>query len=110
MNQREFNLLSEFIDRLAFLQRESHDPIRVIDVNKELFGILKSEADKYQGSEWHRQGVLHVQSARGPVRVLEWNSRGYRLFFTREPKCECGSERTKTPGHSHWCPKYEVLP
>lgn len=24
-------------------------------------------------------------------------------------KCECGSEKTKTPGHSTWCPKYEKL-
>lgn len=22
-------------------------------------------------------------------------------------KCECGSEKTGGPGHSHWCPKYE---
>ena len=22
-------------------------------------------------------------------------------------KCECGSDKTNGPGHSHWCPKYE---
>lgn len=24
-----------------------------------------------------------------------------------EKKCECGSDKTGGPGHSHWCPKYE---
>jgi hypothetical protein len=24
------------------------------------------------------------------------------------PSCECGSEKAKIPGHSTWCPKYEV--
>lgn len=26
-----------------------------------------------------------------------------------KPKCECGSEKAKIPGHSTWCPKYEEL-
>ena len=24
----------------------------------------------------------------------------------REPKCECGSDKSNQPGHSSWCPKY----
>lgn len=23
-----------------------------------------------------------------------------------KPKCECGSEKAKVPGHSSWCPKF----
>ena len=26
-----------------------------------------------------------------------------------KPKCECGSEKVREPGHSQWCPKYEEL-
>lgn len=24
-----------------------------------------------------------------------------------ETRCECGSDKTGGPGHSHWCPKYD---
>jgi hypothetical protein len=25
----------------------------------------------------------------------------------KKPTCECGSEKAKSIGHSHWCPKWE---
>lgn len=31
----------------------------------------------------------------------EWPETVYNI------KCECGSDKTGGPGHSHWCPKYE---
>lgn len=31
-------------------------------------------------------------------------------FVIVEPKCECGSDKVKSPIHSDWCPKYEEKP
>ena len=32
---------------------------------------------------------------------------GKSIASTILMKCECGAEKAKTIGHSHWCPKYE---
>lgn len=33
----------------------------------------------------------------------------YPDFVAEEPKCECGSDKTKLPTHSDWCPKSTKL-
>ena len=33
--------------------------------------------------------------------AIEWPEINYNS------RCECGSDKTGGPGHSHWCPKHE---